>query len=881
MPHRKDSETLSLQDLTNRLSDQESSNDELKALITMVEDNPQPLFRLNTSGEVVYANTVAKGIVNVIVKKQPIHIHEFWKEFSSTFRHPFPATQVEIETQNSAFVFTCKYLPALNEIHAYGQEISDQRSRMNRLISSFSAFNAAILLEDQHRRIVTANQAFVDMFGIPVDPIFLVGQDCSNSAEDSKNLFQDPENFVSRIGQILSKKELVLNETIYFADGRIAERDYIPLFIDGEYNGHLWKYSDITAQKKAEQVLSNREKKYRGIIDNFKLGLLEVDKEGKIISCNDAFETMSGYSRAELQGNDPIQLLLPENERASMLTKYKTRENGVEDVYELSVLNKKGERKRWLISGAPLITDDGQTIGSIGIHWDISDIKALEQELIKARQKAEESSRTKAKFLANMSHEIRTPLNGIVGMIEQMTFTKLDDQQVKFLDVIKTASETLLTIINDILDVSRMESGKFAIEHIPFSIVDTVTKTIDLLENKAKERNNILTYSIDAKLVQNYLGDPHRINQLLFNLVGNAIKFTENGSVDIHCDLIHRRDGKDDVRFAIRDTGIGMDKDFIQRLFVEFEQQDTTIARKYGGSGLGLYITRNLVQLMDGRMRIDSAKGLGTLVEITLPLEQSNSEIARKKEIVTNVDALRGTEILIAEDNYLNRIVIRTVLEKYGVVIDDAENGKEAIVKLKQRNYHLVFMDVEMPEMNGIDATRWIRTHLHPEIKIVGLSANALSEEVNNCLNAGMNDYLVKPYTESELLNIILKWSQREFNNTKNQADLSKLREYVGGDDELLRSVVEAYLEFLPSSIDKLEKALLNKDADVVRTELHQLKPNYENVRLGPVNSSFNELSNLIKLKGLDETNTQVINHLIEQGHNLLEQLKEYLDTPK
>ncbi|MFZ4784287.1 MAG: response regulator [Flavobacteriales bacterium] len=881
MPSQKDSETLSDDNLTNRHFDLPEPEVDLNALIAMVEDFPQPLFRLNPIGEIIYTNSVGKAITQVIVKKQVVEVSTFWKHFIASIPQPFQTSQVEIETNDQIFVFTCKYQHSLQEIHAYGQEVSDQRSRMNRLISSFSAFNAAILLEDQDRRIVTANKAFVDMFGIPVHPDFLVGQDCSNSAEESKHLFNNPEQFVLRINQILTKKELVLNETIHFADGRIAERDYIPLFIDGEYNGHLWKYSDITAQRKAEQVLSNREKKYRGIIDNFKLGLLEVDKEGIIISCNGAFESMSGYQKSELQGIDPVQLLLPENERSAMMTKHKTRESGVEDVYELPVLNKSGERKRWLISGAPLITDNGEIIGSIGIHWDITEIKALEQELIKARQKAEESSRTKAKFLANMSHEIRTPLNGIMGMIEQMTFTNLDDQQIKYLDVIKTASETLLTIINDILDVSRIESGKFAIEHIPFSIVDTVTKTIDLLETKTKERNNKLTYSIDAKLVQNYLGDPHRINQILFNLVGNAIKFTENGSVDIHCDLIHRRDGKDDVRFAIRDTGIGMDRDFIQRLFTEFEQQDTTIARKYGGSGLGLYITRNLVQLMAGRMRIDSAKGIGTLVEITLTLEQSNSEIARKKEIVTNTEALRGIEILIAEDNYLNRIVIRTVLEKYGVIIEDAENGKDAIAKLKQRHYHLVLMDVEMPEMNGIDATRWIRTHLHPEIKIVGLSANALSEEVNNCLNAGMNDYLVKPYTESELLNIILKWSQRELVHASNEADLTKLREYVGGDEELLRSVIEAYLEFLPESINKLEKALLQNDPDALCNELHQIKPNYENVRIGPVNSTFNELSNLIKLKGLDEANIQTVKQLIIQGHTLLEHFKSYLKKPE
>jgi len=353
---------------------------------------------------------------------------------------------------------------------------------------------------------------------------------------------------------------------------------------------------------------------------------------------------------------------------------------------------------------------------------------------------AEEATTTNSDFLANMSHEIRTPLNGIIGMIEQLSFTTLDNTQTKFLEIIKSASDTLLTIINDILDVSRIESGKFSIEKTPFSIVDTISKTVELLELKAKENQNKLTYAIDAKLMNTYIGDSHRINQILFNLVGNSIKFTENGIIDIHCDLVRRGDDHDEIKFSIRDTGKGMDQEFLQRIFREFEQEDTTIARKYGGSGLGLYITRSLVQLMDGKMRIESAKGIGTLVEITLPFEKSESEIKiEKASAKINTDSLKGAKILIAEDNYLNRIVIKTILDKYGVDIDNAENGKIAIEKVKANNYHLIFMEVKMPEMDGLQATRWIRNNINSDIPIVGLSANALTEEVNDCLNAGMS----------------------------------------------------------------------------------------------------------------------------------------------
>lgn len=850
-------------------------------LLSMVEEYPQPLFRLSSKGELLFANQHAQNMGPVIFSNHQITVAEYWKHFIGSLPEKWTNVSTEIKTPHTTYVFSCNHHKSTGDINAFGQDIGEQKSRFNNLVSTFEKFDAAILLEDQNRKIVTANQAFCDMFGIPVHPDFLIGQDCSNSAEESKHQFQNPNIFVARINEILHDKTIVLNEELLFVDGRIVERDYIPLFVNGQYNGHLWKYTDITSRKNSERILANREKKFRGIINNFKLGLLEVDPEGIILNSNESFELMSGYSASELRGKRANDVLLDDSQKPIMLEKISSRKNGKEDVYELEILNKAKEQRKWLISGAPLISDDGTTMGSIGIHWDITEIKALEKALIEARLKAEESSRNKAKFLANMSHEIRTPLNGIIGMIEQLSFTDLDNHQTKFLEIIKSASDTLLTIINDILDVSRIESGKFSIEKTPFSIVDTISKTVELLDIKAKENNNKLTFAIDAKLMNTYIGDSHRINQILFNLVGNSIKFTENGIIDIHCDLVRRSDNYDEIKFSIRDTGIGMDQEFLQRIFREFEQEDTTIARKYGGSGLGLYITRSLVLLMDGKMRIESAKGIGTLIEISLPFEKSEAEIKIEKAAEKlNTDSLRGAKILVAEDNYLNRIVIKTILDKYGVIIDNAENGKLAIEKVKSNLYHLIFMDVQMPEMDGLQATRWIRNNTSSDVPIVGLSANALTEEVNDCLNAGMSDYLIKPYTETELLQVILKWLGKiSFN--PDEIDLTVLRDYVGGEENLLINVLEAYTAFLPGSLAKLKEGADQKNGDLVRIELHQLKPNLENIKIQPNGCSFNELSNLIKIHGINDSVALIIEQLIERTNKALDWITSFLYRSK
>ncbi|MFM1773217.1 MAG: hypothetical protein RLZZ71_2359 [Bacteroidota bacterium] len=746
---------------------------------------------------------------------------------------------------------------------------------LDRLLVSFEFSSAGILLEDENRKIVATNQMFCDIFQIPIGPEHLVGADCSNSAEQSKDLFSDPSLFVSRVETLLQGRALCLNEEIIMADGRTLERDYIPIFLNGSYSGHLWKYTDITIRKSTEQLILNREAKFKGIIDNFHLGLLEVAPDGRILTANEAFCEMSGFTCEELFGRDGGDLLLDAEEKERMKVRNASRIVGEEDVYELRIINKYKETRYWLVSAAPLLGDDGNVHGSIGIHWDITHMKELEFELKDARRKAEESSKAKAMFLANMSHEIRTPLNGIVGMAEQLAQSQLDANQRYFTDIMRSASSTLLSIINDVLDISKIESGKFSIETIPFHLNETVKRTLSIFEEKAKQGN----ISLDIELMDDrgimHLGDPHRLSQVLFNIVGNAIKFTHSGYVRVTSKLSRGENDICFVSFTIEDTGVGMDMAYLAKVFEAFSQEDSSITRKFGGSGLGLSIARSIIQIMGGTIQIESEKGKGTRVDIRIPMRISTEKT--KQDIVEMTDlqkSLKGLRVLAVEDNELNRMVLQVILKKCEVVVSIAHNGQEAIDMIQEDEYDIVLMDVQMPIVDGLEATKYIREELKYTTPIIGLSANAMREEVEICRQAGMNDYLVKPYSERALVEVMKKWSSLEAiiveetssENDGSELDISMLKQYVGNDTNVLRDVVSGYLEHLPPQLDRLELALVGSDVLALRHELHQLKASMEIIGVRPEGLSFAGISNELKTDGLSDMAKAAIASVIKKG---------------
>ncbi|WP_159519960.1 response regulator [Sunxiuqinia indica] len=388
----------------------------------------------------------------------------------------------------------------------------------------------------------------------------------------------------------------------------------------------------------------------------------------------------------------------------------------------------------------------------------LGDMEEANQNLKIAKNKAEEATRVKSMFLANMSHEIRTPLNGVIGISKLVQKTELDTEQQELMNIISSSGENLLMIINDILDFSKIESGQVQFETIRFKLKDVVENVYQLMKFKAEEKGIGLSYTIDKDISPVLWGDPLRINQILMNLVNNAIKFTHEGKVEIVLELLGDINGIHRILFKVIDTGIGISEDGKQRLFKEFHQSESSTSRKYGGTGLGLAISKNLVSLMQGDISVNSRLGEGSEFWFRLPLKISSATLEQTPD--TSAELPKDIRILLAEDNLINQKVTKLNLKNLGLHCDIANNGQQAYEKHIREPYDLILMDMQMPEVDGLQACEMIRQkekeHVDfPATYIIALTASSMIEDKKRCIAAGMNDFLSKPFSEKELLSAI------------------------------------------------------------------------------------------------------------------------------
>jgi PAS domain S-box-containing protein len=525
--------------------------------------------------------------------------------------------------------------------------------------------------------------------------------------------------------------------------------DFLHILKNVEINNQEIK--DLVSElKNTNAQLSLQEEKFRNIVKNMNMGLLEVDTNDVVLFANQTFCEMSGYELDELIGKKPSELILNEETRALLHKKQQDRRKGISDGFEIHVKTKNGEDRIWFISGAPQINDKGECIGSIGAHLDITDQKKLENELANARDIAEQASKSKEHFLANMSHEIRTPLNIVIGMIRLIEKESISKQISSYIFQSKNAANHLLSILNDILDMSKIENGEMKIVNQPIHFHSLVESIKTIFSQGAEEKGLCFTFELDEQIFDYLLGDELRIRQILINVIGNALKFTENGSIFGKISVIEDTKDYQRLHFIVKDTGIGMSHNFVENIFDKFTQEFDSANRKFEGTGLGMSITKDLLLLMDSQMHIQSQKGSGTIVHFDIKFQKTNISIPLSDGFSMDPGSLFGGKILLVEDNKINRLIAGKSIESFGCTYDEAENGEKAVELLKINRYDLILMDIQMPIMDGVEATRIIRNNLAIETPIVALTANAFKHDLDHYREVGMNDFIIKPFEEED-----------------------------------------------------------------------------------------------------------------------------------
>jgi PAS domain S-box-containing protein len=496
-------------------------------------------------------------------------------------------------------------------------------------------------------------------------------------------------------------------------------------------------------------------------------GCCLVDLRGNYLFVNDAFCRLYGFARHEILGRDFKESAAPERQgilRAMYSQVFRTGQPI--RAFEYEIAPKDG----------PVITVEqsislerdaaGRGVGFLVITRDCTERKRAQADLARARDAAETANRAKSQFLANMSHEIRTPMNGIIGMTALALDGPLTPAQAECLDTIRSQAESLLTIVNDILDFSKIESRRVELESVPFTLAHALGEVVRPLAVRAREKGIALTSAIAADVPPRILGDPVRLKQIVTNIASNAVKFTEQGSVAIAVTVERRAEGPMTLHLSVADTGIGIPAEKQAAIFDPFRQVDGSMTRRFGGTGLGLAIASTLVELMSGRITVDSAPGRGTTFHVALPVAAAGEDVETESAVSAAVAAAarraaapaRKARILVAEDNLVNQRVAAALLTRRGHAVTVVNNGREAVDALQREPFDLVLMDVQMPEMDGFEATAAIREMERDtgrRVRIVAMTAHAMSGDREHCLAAGMDDYLSKPIDQRSLYDVV------------------------------------------------------------------------------------------------------------------------------
>lgn len=705
----------------------------------------------------------------------------------------------ELETSKEEIESTNEELTTSNqELHARIQQIEELYTYYEGIIATV---HEPVLILDRNIRIKSANESFCKMFQVKEDDItgvslYKLGNNQWNIPrlrellEDivpKNNHFHDFE--VEQTFPVIGPKTMLLNahrivqeskneELIILTIADITEVKRLAIELEVKQKKVLEVQLEV--EKKAVEILKKSSERFQQLVQGLPAAVYSCDAKGHINYFNDV--AVKVWGREPTIGKDswcgshklfhidgtPVPL-----DKCPMAISLKEGRAIMGE--EVIIEREDGTRSIVMVYPQPEFNLLGEIIGAINMAFDITELVKTKNELIEAKdnaeiktQIAEDAVKAKQQFLSNMSHEIRTPMNAIIGFTNVLLKSKLDETQKEYLDAIKISGDALVILINDILDLAKVDAGKMTFEQIPFNLSVSISTMIQLFEPKIMEKNLELHKDYDNTIPTMLIGDPMRLRQIILNLVSNAVKFTSKGKITMSIRLLQEDAEKASIEFKLTYTGIGIPKNKLERIFNNFEQASKETSSSYGGTGLGLAIAKQLVELQGGGIIVSSEVGKGSTFGFILDFEkpQANDAIAAQSNIVQDTDfieqGLKNIRVLVVEDMALNQLLIKIILADFDFEVDIAENGKIALEMVGERSrttapYDIILMDLQMPEMNGFEATAYIRNEMNSQIPIIALTADVTTVDIDKCLAVGMNDYISKPIDEKLLYNKMLK----------------------------------------------------------------------------------------------------------------------------
>jgi len=670
--------------------------------------------------------------------------------------------------------------------------------------------------------------------------------------------------------------------------------------------------------------------------------LVTINTKGKITDMNEALANITGMTREQLTGTDFFDYFT-EPQKAREVYQIVFANSSVADS-PLTLRHKEGKLTDVLFNGSVYKDNQGNVLGVVIVARDVTDQKRIATELNEAKiaaesatkvaesakkkaedaakiaedatktaedatktaedatkiaedatktaedatRIAEEAVKSKQQFLSNMSHEIRTPMNAIIGFTKVLLKTDLSAKQKEYLTAIKMSGDALIVLINDILDLAKVDAGKMSFEKTPFKMAVSLSAMLHLFETKILEKNLKLVREYDKTIPPVLVGDPVRLHQIILNLVSNAVKFTTNGKITVSVNLQSEDEEKVTIRFSVTDTGIGIPETRLGTIFENFQQATSGTSRLYGGTGLGLAIVKQLVEAQNGTIRVESKVGEGSTFSFTLDFQKTNEEAASDLVIVDPDVEIKNIKVLVAEDIALNQLLMKTILDDFGFERDIADNGKIAIEKLQTTDYDIILMDLQMPEMNGFEATAYIRKTMNSNIPIIALTADVTTVDLAKCRAVGMNDYIAKPVDERVLYNKIISLVKKPVPVIENKdrvkthgqrikcIDMEYLARRTKSNPTLMMEMISLYLEQTPQLITAMKQGLHDKDWNCLYSAVHKMIPSFA---IMGISTDFENIAKKVQEFATTQKQSEDIPELVLQLESICEQACEELEV--